>query len=230
MDVRKINIQELEEEFQIMQKNENGSQGSEILSDLYERYGSIENSEELLPVDEILAMFNDNGERIELNEELNVNWDELLEYLETHYGGEDPTVDYLTVEELLDKFEDNGNLLEDLEIAKNLENCCIKVVDNLDELTDSRDYDNPAGRAGAHCDRSGGQPDQDKWENVSTKTTRKRKRIGKRGGRGKRKSGDKGNKTSLKIFHCNVRGFKSKKESLIDILDRVKPDVVNLNE
>jgi hypothetical protein len=33
---------------------------------LYEKYGSIDNVKDLLPVDEILAMFDDNGERIEM--------------------------------------------------------------------------------------------------------------------------------------------------------------------
>ena len=58
---------------------------------------------------------------------------------------------------------------------------------------------------------------------------RKRKfRRGRRGGEKKKISSvDKG---EIILFHNNIRGFTSKKESLQKIIDCVKPDIVSLNE
>ena len=108
----KMCSQDSERAFQIEKENDNGWQGNAFLDELYQKYGSIDNGEDLLAVDDILAMFDDNGERISNSEEKEMMLEELLDLLDEEYGHENPAVNYVSVEELLDKFDDNGFLRE----------------------------------------------------------------------------------------------------------------------
>ena len=173
MNSSKFYSQVSEKGFQILQKNknENDWEIEQMLNDLEEKYGSVVNVEDLIPVDELLAMFDDNGERITERAAENTNFSELFEFLEAKYGFEDLTVNYQTVEELLDKFGDDGQPLEG-------------DVEHVDELG-NRDEDNLAGHAWAHNDSY----NLEHVENaVGMTPRRKRKRLGKRGGRRKKNS------------------------------------------
>ena len=57
-----------------------------------------------------------------------------------------------------------------------------------------------------------------------------RKRRRRRKGNQKKRRRNRKESTTLTIFHSNIRGFKSKRDSLEKILETVKPDIVNLNE
>ena len=61
---------------------------------------------------------------------------------------------------------------------------------------------------------------------------RQGRRRGKRGGRGRERRGGRGFRgtIALEILQSNIRGFNSKKESLKDIVKKMNPDVIILNE
>ena len=52
----------------------------------------------------------------------------------------------------------------------------------------------------------------------------------RRKGNQKKRRRNRKESTTLTILHSNIRGFKSKRDSLEKILETVKPDIVNLNE
>ena len=62
MNSSKFNGQVSEKGFQILQnnKNKNDWEIEKMLSDLEEEYGSVVKVEDLIPVDELLAMFDNN--------------------------------------------------------------------------------------------------------------------------------------------------------------------------
>ena len=54
----------------------------------------------------------------------------------------------------------------------------------------------------------------------------------RRGGRGRTRGRRKGfsRRSSWVIYHCNVRGFESKKDSITAIVNQVNPNILTLNE
>ena len=58
---------------------------------------------------------------------------------------------------------------------------------------------------------------------------RGRRRM-RRGGRRGRAAVEREGLQKLRVLHSNIRGFSSKQESLADILEKVNPDICNLNE
>ena len=54
------------------------------------------------------------------------------------------------------------------------------------------------------------------------------RRGGKSRSRGRKKEFSR--KSSWIIYHCNVRGFESKKDSITGIINQVKPNILTLNE
>ena len=52
----------------------------------------------------------------------------------------------------------------------------------------------------------------------------------RRGGKRGQAAAEQDGVQKLKVLHCNIHGFTSKQESLNDVLEKVNPDICNLNE
>lgn len=88
----------------------------------------------------------------------------------------------------------------------------------------------PSRRCGYNHEQHAGKPDGMglQTEGKIRQPIRKRSRK-KTLSRKKRKMNLNMNR-QLIVFHCNIRGFNSKKESLINVVNNVKPDIITLNE
>ena len=111
----------------------------------------------------------------------------------------------------------------------------------VQRLTDGGSDGHPGGR-GALADHPAGRMDRrppardpgSQWLDVTHTVecggegdrTRRRRRTRKR----KKRSRNRTKSSTLTVFHSNIRGFKSKQDSLEKILEIVQPDIVNLNE
>ena len=65
-------------------------------------------------IEDILKLYDDNGNWIQKDKSENMDWEALLEELEENYSNVDLPDDCPSVEEILAKYDDNGNTLKEV--------------------------------------------------------------------------------------------------------------------
>ena len=81
-----------------------------LMDELEKRYDGVLEIEQDLSVDDILAMFDENGNQIHDYDDFEL----VLKDLEERYGQGDEPVDLQKVEEILAMYDDNGNKIENI--------------------------------------------------------------------------------------------------------------------
>jgi hypothetical protein len=82
------------------------------LSELEQRYADTEVVDNSSTIEDILKLFDDNGNRILNDESDNIDWDEFIKELEEKYSNVELPDNCPTVEEILAAYNDNGNALK----------------------------------------------------------------------------------------------------------------------
>ena len=84
------------------------------LKELEKRYGDTELPDSSVNIEDILKLYDDNGNWIQKDKSENMDWEALLEELEENYSNVDLPDDCPSVEEILAKYDDNGNTLKEV--------------------------------------------------------------------------------------------------------------------
>ena len=130
------------------------------------KYAGMQLGEDTLSVEEVLAMFDDNGNRI-VDDYIEEKVEKLLEELEEEYGYIPDVDNLLSVEQILAMYDENGNKIDNSEKTQNGE---IKV-DKIENRRHNRSRRKKKGSSTAqvdiiHSNSCGYTSKQESWADI----------------------------------------------------------------